>query len=169
MKKVVKLLAVIGLLMSVPLLANVAIPSLYQILGFSSKANGITIIGFVLELLCVCIMARVATMKIFGNALFCTISMNVFSVIVGLMLRLPFAALIASLVPGQTVNLSSFQVGFSMLIAFVVVNTLLEGYLARELFYPNIPARRFWFWIMMANLLSNGTGLWLANSYMKVF
>lgn len=131
MKFFFKLLGVIGLLMSVPLLANVAIPSLYQILGFSSKANGITIIGFVLELLCVCIMARAVTMKLFGHAFFCTISMNAFSVIVGILLRLPFAALIAYLVSHQTFNLRGFQAGFSMLIAFVVVNTLLEGYLAR--------------------------------------
>lgn len=164
MTKFFRLLGVMALGIAMPLLANVALPSMYEILGFSAKANGITLIGFALELLCVCIMARVTTVRLFGEAFFCTITMNAFSAIVGIILRLPLFALtnsIAFSLFGGAFNIKVLGSGLIMLLAFVVVNTLLEGYVARNLFFPKIPARQLWFWIMMANLLSNGTGLLL--------
>lgn len=168
MEKKFKVLASIGLSLYMPLLANVALPSMYEILGFSVKANGITLLGFSLEFLCVCIMAHALTLNLFGRAFFCTIVMNAFSAVIGFFLRAPFALLIGSIVYNRW-DISPLQAWSIMLISFVTINTLLEGYIARNLFFPKIPTRRFWFWIMMANLLSNGIGLWLANSYMKIF
>lgn len=172
MKRLLKLVTLLMLCVSMPLVANVALPSLYEALGFSVRANGITLLGFSLELLCVCIMVRISTIRLFGEALYCTVAMNAFSAIIGLVARIPLFLLISYIAQslfGQMFRESILGYGFIMLFVFVTLNTLLEGFIARNLFFPKVPVTRFWFWIMMANLLSNGTGLWLANSYFKVF
>ena len=173
MVKGFKLLILLFIFISTPLLANVVLPPLYIWLGVSSVSILVTVVGILLELLCVCIMVRARTVALFGEAFFCTFMMNLFSAIIGIVVRFPLFAVVGlwgfiispSFVENWekigvfgSINLLDIYVGFNLLLIYTLVNTLLEAIVA-SFFFPKIARLRFWFWIMMANLLSNGFGI----------
>lgn len=161
------------------LYGNVALPSLYYILGISSVSHVITLVGFLLEYACICIATRAHTRFSFLYALVVTFFMNLISAFVGIIFRLfsihPFYTQLHDLIglKGNQAILGSLtfnDVGFgiALWIIFTIINTIIEMWVTLIALAPT-PKRRILFWTFMANALSNGFGIVCLGAYKYLY
>lgn len=119
-------------------------------------------VGFLLEYICICILIRARTSKLYWEAVWCTLIMNLASTFVGAIFRIPFAILYVTFFARMrdVLTFSSGMFGNILYVAgiyfmYVCINTIIEAPITME-FFPKIARKRVWFWVFIANCLSMG-------------
>lgn len=156
------LFSLLLLLIATPACANGIAPEMIYYWGAFYAAIVFTL-GLLLEYICVCIMARAKTNRLYLRALLCTFVMNLASTIVGAIFRGPFAILyviyIGKLHSLNTISSTIIQniIGIGgIYLIYVIINTLIEAPIAAYAFFPKIERKRVWLWVFIANCLSMG-------------
>lgn len=179
MKNSIYFLVSFFLLSVTSLYANVALPSLYFLLGISSVSYVITIIGFLLEYTCICIATRANTFYAFSYAFLVTFLMNLFSAVIGLIFKLlsidSYYIKLHDLIGLKGNNpvigsLTANDIGFgiALWIMLTTISTILEFFVARIAF-RKVPVYRLLFWTFIANALSNGFGIFCLGAYKYLY
>ncbi len=153
------LFSLLLLLITEPAYANAILPN---IINWPGIYLAITFtVGFLLEYMCICILIHARTARLFLQASWCTLFMNLASTFVGAILRIPLAIFYVifldkiNRLAAHTIAINEAIYLIGIYFIYVIINTIIEAYIT-EYYFPKISRKRVWLWVFIANCLSMG-------------